>query len=416
MNLSSKISLRAGLLTPLAASLALGLSACGGGGGGGGVPTGTANFALTDAPVCSGFQSVVVTVDAIELIGTDGTHSLNLPQPQQVTLTNLVNGASLSLGDVTVPAGTYQQLRLILASNQGNSPNPANYVLLSGSNTPQPLSTPSAQQSGYKINGQFTVTADGQVNLTVDFNACRSIVVAGNSGQYILKPVLNLTDDDESGSITGYLPAAEAGAVVMAEDSSGHILKTTVAMAASGGAPASFTLAPLPASSTGYNVVIAPPAPSTQTIPSPNFAPDVVLGVPVSAGQVTALSTSASPLPVVATTADAYYSGTIDLPQPADTLVVAQEALGASSTISIAQANGVETSSSTTMDYSLELPTAAPSVATYSTTGLSFAQVSPTPTITINAYDSAGAYGTTQATTGSITLSGSSDDTFTMDH
>ena len=416
MNVPSRVALRPRMLSPLAAALTLSLSACGGGGGGG-TPVGTANFQLTDAPVCANFQSVVVTVDAIQLIGTNGTSSLTLPQPLPVTLTNLVNGATLSLGNVTVPAGTYQQLRLILASNRGNGSTPANYVLLNGSTTPTALSTPSAQQSGYKINGQFTVTANGQVNLTVDFNACRSVVVAGNSGQYILKPVLNLTDDDQSGSITGYLPAAEAGAMVMAEDNAGHILKTTMATAASGTSTyASFTLAPLPASSTGYNVVIAPPAPSTAVTPQPNFAPDVVLGVPVSAGQDTALNASASPL-AVSSTSDAFYNGTITLPAPADTLVVAQEALNSTTTISIAQTNGVETSSSTRQTYSMELPTAAPYVATYSASSLSFAQGTTAPTMTISAYDSQGASGsTTTMTNASFALSGSGDDTFDVDH
>jgi hypothetical protein len=334
-----------------------------------------------------------------------------------VNLTSLVNGATLSLGNISVPAGTYQQLRLVLASNQGNGPTPANYVLLSGSTAPQALTTPSAQQSGYKINGQFTVTANSQVTLSVDFNACRSVVVAGSSGQYILKPVLNLTDDDQSGSITGNLPTSDAGAMVMAEDSSGHILKTTVAATASTTATSSsFILAPLPASSTGYNVVIAPPAPSTSTTSSPKFAPDAVLGVPVVAGQVTSLSTSASPLPVVSTTADAYYSGTINLPSSADTLVVAQEPLNSTTTISIAQSNGIETSNSTTQTYAMELPSAAPDVATYSANGLIFTQSVTAPTITISAYDSAGATGSTMTMTNALlTLSGTGDDTYYVD-
>lgn len=203
----------------------------------------------------------------------------------------------------------------------------------------------------------------------------------------------------------------------MAEDSSGHILKATVATTASTTATsASFTLAPLPASSIGYNVVIAPPAPSTSTTPSPNFAPDAVLGVPVVAGQVTSLSTSASPLPAVSTTADAYYSGTINLPSSADTLVVAQEPLNSTTTISIAQSNGIETSSSTTQTYAMELPSAAPDVATYSANGLIFTQSVTAPTITISAYDSAGATGSTMTMTNALlTLSGTGDDTYYFD-
>lgn len=400
-------------LPPLAMSMALGLSACGGGGGG--TPTGTANFALTDAPVCSGLQSVVVTVRALELIGSGGTYTLSLPAPVQVDLTSLTNGTSLPLGAIDVPAGTYQQLRLLLAPNSPSAQHLANYVIPVGSTTPQALGTPSAQESGTKINGQITVAANGQLNLTVDFNACRSVVVAGNSGQYLLKPVLNLSDDDQAGSISGYLPAADAGSMVMAEDAQGHILKTTVASVASGSAAyASFTLAPLQSDEAGYNVVISPPLSSTQVAPSPDFAPDVVTGVPVTTGQTTTLGSAATPLPVLASTQSAVFSGSIYLPSPADTLVVAQESLGPDTLISIAQTNGVETSNPTTQDYSMDLPTAAPNVAAYSLSGLAFAQ-GTAPAIVIQAYDSAGASGTAAAD-GSITLAGDGDDTFDADH
>ncbi|MCI4439721.1 DUF4382 domain-containing protein [Tibeticola sp.] len=414
MKIISKTLMRPRTLLPLAAALAFGLSACGGGGGG--VSSGTANFALTDAPVCNGLQNVFVTVTAIELIGQSGTYSLTLPKPVQVNLTTLTNGAKLFLGSISVPAGTYQQLRLILAANTGNGGSYANYVVPTGSTTQVPLTTPSAQQSGYKINGQFTVAANGQVNLTIDFNACRSVVMAGKSGQYILKPVLNLVDDEQSGSITGYLPTAAAGAVVMAEDNQGHIVKTTVAAAGAASTdPSTFTLAPLPANSTGYNVVIAPPAPSSGT-PSPNIAPNVVLSVPVTVGQVTTLGSSSSPLPTITSTQDATYSGTITLEQEADTLIVAQESLN-SVTISIAQTNGVEsTSSTTTKSYAMVLPTVAPNVASYTSGALKFTQSSTAPAITIQAYASDGESGNTTAANGPIRLSGSSDTTFEMNH
>ncbi|MHB0922177.1 MAG: hypothetical protein ACYC22_14590, partial [Thiomonas delicata] len=205
------------------------------------------------------------------------------------------------------------------------------------------------------------------------------------------------------------------GAVVMAEDSQGHILKTTVAAAGAASTdPSTFTLGPLPASSTGYNVVIAPPAPSSGT-PNPNIAPDVVLSVPVTVGQVTTLGSSSSPLPTLTSTQDATYSGTINLAQEADTLIVAQEPLN-SATISIAQTNGVEsTSSTTTESYAMVLPTVAPNVASYSSGTLTFTQSSTAPAITIQAYASDGESGTA-ASGGSITLSGSSDTTFEMDH
>ncbi|MDE2120659.1 MAG: DUF4382 domain-containing protein [Betaproteobacteria bacterium] len=408
----------------LAVAVGAGLSACGGGGGGGG-PTGVAQFRLTDAPVCSNVSSVVVTITRIELIGASGTYDLTLSQPMQQDLTQLVNGVSINLGSISVPAGTYQQVRLILASNPPSGPY-ANYVTVGTGTTQYPLFTPSAQQSGLKVNGQFTVAANGQVNLTMDFNACRSVVLAGNSGKYLLKPVINLMDDDSSGSISGSLSsAADAGAVVMAEDTQGHILRSTVAVADSSGTTASFTLAPIPAAAGPYNVVIAPPAAPptpTSTTPSPNFVPTVLTGVPVTAGAQTSLGGPIT-LPPLSSTDDQVFSGSVTVASSdVDTLIVAQEPLGNSGqTISIASQTGEGDSS--TQSYAMTLPTVAPQVAAYATSGtVTFTQSTTAPNITIAAYASDGEdgsehYQSGQSTAGAtIMMSGSSDNTFGMDH
>ncbi len=427
MKRPSNTLIRPWTLAPLAAALALSLSACGGGGGGGTTPGGTANFALTDAPICAGITSVFVTVTGVELVGPSGTYDLSLSTPIQVDLATLTNGQTLPLGTISVPAGTYQQVRLILASNNGNGSQPANYVVDS-TGAQHLLTTPSAQQSGYKINGQFTVAPNGQANLVVDFNACRSVVMAGNSGKYILKPVLNLTDDALAGSITGYLPAADVGAVVMAEDSLGHILKTTVAApGAAPGDPATFTLAPLLATTTSYTVVIAPPATliSPSSTLSPNFAPDVILNVPVVVGSTaTFLGTPAQPLQVFdSTTSDQTFSGSVTLSAQADTLFVAQETLPNSGpVISLAQFNGMESDATPlTETYALTVPTAPPYVGTFGNSILLNQLPSPLP-ITIQSYASDGEYGSiptspsgSSSTLGTITLTGMNNG-FEMDH
>ena len=408
------------LFRAMSTTLALSLSACGGGGGVAPPPgPGSASFKMTDAPVCAGLQSVFVTVTGIQLNGSSGSYSLTLPQPQQVDLSTLTNGETLNLGSISVPAGTYQQLGLTLASNNGNNSTPlANYVVTAAGTTVA-LTTPSAQQSGYKINGQFTVAAGGTTTLTVDFNACRSVVVAGNSGQYILKPILNLIDDASSGSITGYLPSADAGALVMAEDNMGNIIKATVAVAGtSNAAPATFTLGPLPAISTGYSVVIAPPQPAQgSTSISPNFIPYVISFVPVVAGTVpTVLGSVNLPLPIATTVPnDQPYSGSITTSD--DTLIVAQESLANGNLVSIGEVNGIEDSSMDTYNtYSLTVPSNGLYEATYQSSGLQFSQAVPTP-ITLQIYGSEGGYALTNSTTGgTISLTGTSNTTFQTDN
>ncbi|HJV34005.1 DUF4382 domain-containing protein, partial [Geomonas sp.] len=112
------------------------------------------------------------------------------------------------LGSTAVPAGNYTQLRLILAPNQ---PTLNNYVILtSAPDQKQPLTTPSAQQSGLKIVGNFTITAGALNTVLLDFNPNDAIVFAGNSGKIILKPtgiklIQVYNSLDNAGAVSGVI-------------------------------------------------------------------------------------------------------------------------------------------------------------------------------------------------------------------
>ncbi len=66
-----------------------------------------------------------------------------------------------------------------------------------------PLFVPSGAQSGYKGKGEFDITADAKIAVTADFDVHKSIVVAGKSGKYLLKPVIRLVVTELSGTING---------------------------------------------------------------------------------------------------------------------------------------------------------------------------------------------------------------------
>ena len=268
------------------------LAACGGGGGdnsGTGTGTGTLHVAMTDAPSC-GFDHVYVTVTKVRVNAsssagdTDGGWTdITLPSPQKIDLLSLTNGVLTDLGRAPLAAGQYQQIRLVLAQNQGNTV--ANSVVVSGTTAEQSLATPSATQSGYKIIQPFTVQANTLVDLVLDFNACKSIVARGN-GTYSLKPVVTAIPMVVSGSIAGYVSTAEAGATVYAEQN-GHVIRGTVADSSG-----QFILSPLVQSSSNgnYDVVIVDNR-------QPNgHANGVIHAVPVTAGAKTTIATSAAPI------------------------------------------------------------------------------------------------------------------------
>ncbi|HHT8897543.1 TPA: DUF4382 domain-containing protein [Burkholderia cenocepacia] len=322
------------------------LAGCGGGDDGGGTQTGTLHVAMTDAPSC-GFDHVYITVSQVRVNANanaadndGGWSTVSLATPQKIDLLSLTNGVLADLGQTALPAGQYQQVRLVLAQNQGNTL--ANSVVPTGG-TEQALATPSATQSGYKIIQPFTVQPNTLVDLVLDFNACKSIVQRGN-GSYALKPVVTAVPTVVSGAISGYVASAEAGATVYAEQG-GKVVRGTVADSSG-----KFVLSPLIQSSTqgNYDVVIV----------QNNFASGIVRSVPVAVNTTTAVSASNAPITLPASTMSTV-GGTVTA--SANAFVRALQTI---------DANAYEiTSSNANMDtgaYSLSVPAATPIVGTYS--------------------------------------------------
>lgn len=263
-----------------------GLAACGGGGGDTASPTGTLNLALTDAPAC-GYDSVNVTIEKVRVhqsssadAADNGWSEIVLSPPLSVDLLALQNGELAELGQVTLPTGSYNQMRLVLADNQGANP-PVNWVRLSSDQSVVALKTPSGQQSGVKAK-QFNlnIEANQLARFVIDFDACKSVVVAGNSGQLLLKPQLNVVARLVSG-VTGFVaPAlASTGFTNLSLQQGGVVVKAT--------AP----------DSTGM-FMLQPVAPGSYTLvmTSAGHSTAVVTNVVVAADTVTPVNTAATAL------------------------------------------------------------------------------------------------------------------------
>ncbi|ESH87569.1 hypothetical protein B551_0224605 [Cupriavidus sp. HPC(L)] len=325
------------------------LAACGGGGDDDSGGTGTLSVSMTDAPAC-GFDHVFVTVDKIRVHtsanaedGAGGWAEIDVNPSRRIDLLSLQNGTLTKLGQTVLPAGQYQQIRLVLDRNTGNAL--ANSVVPTGG-AEQPLDTPSATQSGYKIIRPFTVQRDTLVDLVLDFDACRSIVQRGN-GSYALKPVVTAVPLVVSGAIQGYVSPAQAGATVYAQQN-GVTIKGT--LADSNGA---FTLSPLLRSSDAgsYSVVVV----------QNDRATGVIQNVPVAAQATTTVSTSAAPITLPASPMRRI-TGSV-LPAAAQASVHAkQNVAGAPIEVAVANANF------DTGAYQLNVPNAAPLAGTYQPT------------------------------------------------
>jgi len=233
------------------------------------------------------------------------------------------------------------------------------------------------------------VTNNQVADMVLDFDACKSIVRAGNSGNYNLKPVVAVTKR-LSTQIEGYVDPAIASSVVVSTRDPDNQLRATVPDSTTG----KFVIAYLP-ENTNYTVTISGTGRTTAA----------VTGVPVSTAiGSTQLNTAASPiLPPTSTTAQ--ISGTVtDASTPPQPLLEAS--VNAQQTLSTSQALDVAWSlvDPSTAGYTLTLPLAAPIRASYVGNGgpLSFTADSITPGA-YKVYGAADGY-TAQTTDPNVTL------------
>jgi hypothetical protein len=150
---------------------------------------------LTDDP--ANYDAVLVDIRDVMIHVSNGAsggwQSLSNVSAGTYNLLDFVNGNDTLIADSNVPdGGAITQVRLVLG--------PDNYVVVNGNMIP--LSTPSAQQSGLKINVHQQLTPGSLYILVLDFDAGRSIVKTGNNN-YILKPVIRATFELTSGRLKG---------------------------------------------------------------------------------------------------------------------------------------------------------------------------------------------------------------------
>jgi len=336
------------------------LAGCGGGSGGsdsGGAPlpaTGTLAVSLTDAPAC-GFDAVNVTVNKVRINQSSsagendgGWTDITLSPARKIDLLKLTNGVLESLGQTALPAGRYTQLRLVLDPNTGNGM--ANSVVVSGTGAEKPLETPSAVQSGLKLVGEFDVAAGQKTDLVIDFDACKSVLTRGKTN-YALKPVIKVIPSAING-ISGFVASsALAGNVMVSAQQNGAIVSATTPNPTTG----EFALARLPAGN--YDVVIT----------ADNRAAHVVAAVPVTASATTALSTSAAPIAMAASTM-ASIDGTATLTPASATEAVyvsARQSFAAGPTVTVKYRSADIATGAYTV---ANLPVAAPQYAVYGAT------------------------------------------------
>jgi hypothetical protein len=154
---------------------------------------GTLKLYLSDAPLdAESVTGVYITINEIQYhLDGEWITCEEFAGNQTYDLLELTGGNIALLGEFTLPAGNYTQIRFMLdIPEKGSRPaNPGCYIEFADNST-EPLYCPSGDETGYKAIGHFEVTANGTVVVTADFDVRKAVVVAGSS--YILKPTIKL--------------------------------------------------------------------------------------------------------------------------------------------------------------------------------------------------------------------------------
>lgn len=226
-------------------------------------------IALTDDP--GDYQAVLIDVQDIKINVTgdtvNGWQSLPNVQTGQYDLLKLVNDDDTILADVDIPVGRVHQIRLVLGPN--------NYVMIDSQLVK--LETPSAQQSGLKLNIQHDVEAGILYKLTMDFDVARSIKETGN-GKYMLKPVIRTVLEAAGGTIQGHVKPFAFPSAVLVFRAANDTAATTYSSIIEGG----YRVRGLAAGT--YSLHFIP----TDTL----YRDTVITGVNVQNGQVTVVDTT----------------------------------------------------------------------------------------------------------------------------
>ncbi len=184
----------------------------------------TLTLLLADAPG-AGIAHAWVEITGIylqgEAPGEAGRVDLLTESTGMIDLTTLADATLQLVQDVVVPPGTYAQLRLIIGDAVIETDDGKVYVKLGSSHpdgTPPNgfLQCPSCTETGIKINlpsGAVRLEDEAKI-LVLDFDVSQSYgLEAGLAGVWVMNPLINGSDFEASGTISGSVSLAQGVAL-----------------------------------------------------------------------------------------------------------------------------------------------------------------------------------------------------------
>jgi hypothetical protein len=167
---------------------------------------------LTDAP--GDVESAEVQIREVYLQGGDGGDGGRVVLYSgggTFDLMELRDGVTTELAEATVPAGSYRQLRIVIGEATLTTGDGTTYSTADGT-----LHCPSCEASGLKVKlprGEMRLEAGEQIVL-LDFDVAQSFgSLRGQSGRWVMHPVINGMRMEGLGSIDGTVSLADGVAL-----------------------------------------------------------------------------------------------------------------------------------------------------------------------------------------------------------
>ncbi len=170
-------------------------------------PNGQVRVTMVDAPADYDQVNIVITSVAVHQAGADANSGWIVINNASSTYNMLMlrNGESAVVGNGSLAAGHYTQIRLMVGSGCN--------VVVGGA--PFSLDVSAQAQTGIIINQEFDVQAGGTCELLLDFNVNQSIMVMGMS-QFKLFPMIRHAPASGCGTISGKIaPLLSVSAVTV---------------------------------------------------------------------------------------------------------------------------------------------------------------------------------------------------------
>jgi len=301
--------------------LTTGFGCSGGGGDGSGAGEGRISIYLTDA-ASDAYQAVYVSIDEVQVhrgdvpedtddgaddgmdddvIDTDQSWQTVASPDKTYNLMELVNGVLTQLGVADLESGPYTQIRLILKTTPDGGVNilgqrhPYPNYIIDSRDTVHELKVPSGYQTGIKLVHSFDILQGVTMDLILDFDAQKSVVQAGNSGNYNLKPTIKVVGTVDRALVAGVVTDTAgnplAGALVSAQtpdpsavDPAGRVIVAASTLTDSEGAyqlfllPGTYLVVSYKGADTDYGTAYGPKCVRLPVIPDAEYTQNLLLG------------------------------------------------------------------------------------------------------------------------------------------